>query len=118
MTSARKIIEQAIREDRGVDICLSVNMFLNGYVPVHLTFTKSKHNPFVSETKHHSGGEIELVVDNIGKQKIAWMKDNPEMKFKVRSIYEDYGMYVSPRRLDYAFLDVLNVYDCIDGSIF
>ena len=118
MNSAEKIIEQAIREDKGVDICLSVNTFLNGFVPVHVTFTKAKHNPFTSETKHHAESEIELVVDNRGKQKIAWMRDKPEKKFKVRSIYEDSGMYVSPRRLGYAFLDVGNVYECFDGNVF
>lgn len=69
MNSAEKIIEQAIREDKGVDICLSVNTFLNGFVPVHVTFTKAKHNPFTSETKHHAESEIELVVDNKGKKK-------------------------------------------------
>lgn len=118
MNSAKSIIEKAILEDGGVDIYLSVDLEMDGMVPVHIEFTKFKHNPMLSQTKHHPDAEVELVVDNSQRKKFVWLKDNPSLKAKVRGINEVGGRYVSPRRLNYAFLDVTNVYKVYDTSVF
>lgn len=91
MESARQVFERAARENKGVRIYLTKDPDLIGGIPVQIDFEPSEF-PFMNKTLHHDGEEELITVECFKRPRIAWLRDNPDCRVKVREIYrKDFG---------------------------